>query len=172
MFDLQPTGLIASHAVRAVLPRGDNALEVHVDAVRSYVLALHPNAKFELLCPLDVSDSNTRQLNRYINLPTAWETKSGSGFDTFMIEDFQFAGIDRNLDKVRWMAGYPFEILSWPRADCRYLIGLFNPGWPWLRDYLVSRRSRVPSLKIWAYDHLCLLGRGVPIPLEATTHRA
>jgi hypothetical protein len=27
-------------------------------------------------------------------------------------EGFQFAGIDRDLDKVRWMAGYPFEVLS------------------------------------------------------------
>jgi len=48
--------------------------------------------------------STTRRrapLNRYINLPLEWETQSGSGFDTFLIEGFQFAGVDRNLDKVR-----------------------------------------------------------------------
>jgi len=39
----------------------------HVDAIRSYVLATHPNAKFELLWPLDVNDAATRRLNRYIN---------------------------------------------------------------------------------------------------------
>ena len=77
----------------------------------------------------------------------------------------QDAGIDRNLDKVRTMAGYPFEVLSWPRMDCRYLMGLFNAGWPWERDYLAGRRSRVPVVKIWAYDHLCLFDRGVPLPL-------
>jgi hypothetical protein len=65
-----------------------------------------------------VNDPATRCLKRYINLPVEWETKVGSGFDTFLIEGFQFAGIDRNLDKVRWVAGYPFEVLSWPRADC------------------------------------------------------
>ena len=56
-----------------------------------------------------------RRLNRYINLPVDWETKSASGFESFLIEGFQFAGVDRDLDKVRWMAGYPFEVLSWPR---------------------------------------------------------
>ncbi len=81
----------------------------HVDAVRSYLLASHANAKFELLWPLDVNDPNTRRLNRYINLPAEWEAKAGSGFDTFLIEGFQFAGVDRNLDKVRWMAGYPLR---------------------------------------------------------------
>ncbi len=143
----------------------------HVDAVRTYVLATHPNAKFELLWPLDVNDPNTRRLNRYINLPVEWESKASSGFDTFLIEGFQFAAVDRNLDKVRWMAGYPFEVLSWPRADCRYLMGLFNAGWPWERDYLIARRSRVPVIKVWAYDHLCLFGRGTPSPAEGRFYR-
>jgi len=144
----------------------------HVDAIRAYVLAAHPNAKFEILWPLDVNDPTTRQLNRHINLPVEWESKAGSGFDTFLIEGFQFAGVDRNLDKVRWMAGYPFEVLSWPRADCRYLMGLFNAGWPWEHDYLAARRSRVPVIKIWAYDHLCLFGRGVPMPAESRSNRS
>ena len=135
------------------------------------MLAAHPNAKFELLWPLDVNDAATRRLNRYINLPLEWETKNGSGFDTFLIEGFQFAGVDRNLDKVRWMAGHPFEVLAWPRADCRYLMGLFNAGWPWERDYLLGRRSRVPLIKIWAYDHLCLFARGVSMPSENRIHR-
>ncbi len=30
-------------------------------------------------------------------------------------------------------------------------MGLFNAGWPWERDCLVGRRSRVPLVKIWAY---------------------
>ncbi len=69
------------------------------------------------------------------------------------------------------MAGYPFEVLSWPRADCRYLMGLFNAGWPWERDCLTGRRSIVPLTKIWAYDHLCLFGRGVPLPLAERVFR-
>jgi len=143
----------------------------HVDAIRSYVLASHPNAGFELLWPLDVNDPAARRLNRYINLPLEWETQSGSGFETFLIEGFQFAGIDRNLDKVRWMASYPFEVLSWPRSASRYLAGNFNAGWPFERDYLTARRTLVPLIKLWAYDHFCLYGRGLPLPSEARRHR-
>jgi hypothetical protein len=143
----------------------------HVDAFRSYVLATHPSAKFELLWPLDVNDPDTRQLNRYINLPIEWETKVGSGFDTFLIEGFQYAGIERNLNRVRWMAGYPFEVLAWPRTDCRYLMGHFNAGWPWQRDYFAGKRSRVPMVKLWAYDHICLYGRALPLVSESRTHR-
>lgn len=143
----------------------------HVDTIRAYVLASHPNAGFELLWPLDVNDPATRRLNRYINLPTEWETKSPSGFDTFLIEGFQYAGLERNLDKVRWMSAYPFEVLSWPRATCRYLAGNFNPGWPFTRDYLTARRTQVPLIKIWAYDHLCLYTRRVPLPGETRFYR-
>ena len=143
----------------------------HVDAIRPYVLASHPNASFELLSPLDVNDPATRRLNRYINLPLERETQSGSGLDTFLIEGFQFAGVERNLDKVRWLAGYPFEVLAWPRSACRYLMGHFNPGWPFARDYLTARRTLVPLIKLWAYDHLCLFARSLPLLSEPRSHR-
>ena len=91
--------------------------------------------------------------------------------DTFAIEGHQFAGLDRNLDKVRWMAGYPFQVLSWPRSASRYLMGNFNAGWPFVRDYLTGRRTLVPLIKIWAYDHLCLFARRLPMPSDTRTHR-
>jgi len=48
-------------------------------------------------------------------------------------------------------------------------MGLFNPGWPWEREFLAASR-RLPSVvKMWAYDQICLYGRGVPLPSEART---
>ncbi len=126
-----------------------------------------PDAAFDHLWPLDVNDPVTPNSNTTSTCPR----RVGSGFDTFLIEGFQFAGLDCNLDRVRWIAGYAFQILSWPRVDCRYLMGLFNAGWPWEQDYLIGRRSRVPLVKIWAYDHLCLFGRRVPLPTEDRSHR-
>ncbi len=110
-------------------------------------------------------------MNRYINLPEEWKSKATNGFDTFMIEGFQYAGLDRNIDNVRAMAAYPFEILNWPRTDCRYLMGHFNAGWPWQRDYMAARRGRVPVVKLWAYDHLCLFARALPVPAASRMHR-
>jgi hypothetical protein len=147
------------------------AVQDHVDAIRNYVLAAHPNAKFELLWPLDVNHPDTRQLNRYINLPPAWETKLGSGLDWFRIEGFQFGRLDRNLDQIARMVRYPFEELAWPRAAVKYLMGHFDSGWPWQRDYLHARRARVPRINLWAYDHLCLFDSELPLATEGRLAR-
>ncbi len=138
----------------------------YVRGVQTGVLANHPGAQFELLWPLDVNLPETRGLNWFVNLPPAWRQKSGSGFASFLCEGFQFAGSDRNVDLVSRCAGYPFTELVWTAADCGYLMGLFNPGWPWERDFLAGERQLPSIVKIWAYDHVCLYGRCVPPPGE------
>ena len=141
-------------------------LKAHVDGIRTFVLGAFPNAEFELLWPLDVNYPETKRLLYYVNLPSAWKQQPGSGFSSLLVEGFQFAGIDRNLDKVSRCAQFPFTELSWPRSACAYMMGIYNAGWPWERDYLTARRTQVPLIKIWAYDHLCLFGRGIPLPDE------
>jgi hypothetical protein len=64
------------------------------------------------------------------------------------------------------MAGYPFETLARPRIACRYLMGHFNVGWPWQREYLTGKRLRLPIVKLWAYDHFCSLARAFPLSVE------
>jgi len=140
-----------------------------VQGIQTYVAGRHPGAWFELLWPLDVNLPETKQLNRYVNLPPQWTQKSGSGFDSFLCEGFQFGGLDRNVDEVARCAAYPFQELAWLAADCGYLMGLFNPGWPWEREFLAGSRQLPGIMKMWAYDHICLYGRGVPLPEEART---
>ncbi|PWU09264.1 MAG: hypothetical protein C5B51_06475 [Terriglobia bacterium] len=141
----------------------------YVQGIQSYVLSKHPNAVFELLWPLDVNLPETKRLNWYVNLPPAWKQKNGSGFTSFLCEGFQFGGIDHNVDLVSRCAAYPFNELAWNSADCGYLMGLFNPGWPWEREFLASRRRLPAVIKMWAYDHICLYGRCIPLPTEART---
>lgn len=144
-------------------------LAAYVEGIRAYVQGRHPGTCFELLWPLDVNLPETRQFNWYVNLPPAWKQKSGSGFTSFLCEGFQFGGIDRNVDEVSRCAAYPFTELGWSASDCGYLIGLYNPGWPWEREYFAAQR-RLPSIvKVWAYDHICLYGRCIPLPTEART---
>ena len=144
-------------------------LAAFVQGIQTYVRARHAGASFELLWPLDVNLPETRQLNWYVNLPPAWMQKNGSGFDSFLCEGFQFGGVDRNVDEVARCAAYPFRELGWAASDCGYLMGLFNQGWPWEREFLVGRRQLPSIVKMWAYDHICLYGRGVPLPAEART---
>ena len=141
-------------------------LAAYVEGIRSYVSARHPGAQFELLWPLDVNLPEARPLNWHVNLPPEWKQKTGSGFDSFLSEGFQFGGTDRNVDEVSRCAAYPFRELSWDAGDCGYLMGLFNSGWPWEREFLAARRQLPALVKIWAYDHVCLYGRGLPMPRE------
>jgi hypothetical protein len=137
----------------------------YVAAVQSTVLAAVSGACFELLWPLDVNLPETRPLNWAVNLPSAWKARSGSGFESFLCEGFQFGGTDRDLDAVARCAAYPFTELSWDRAHCGYLMGIFNAGWPWEKDYLAGASAN--AVKVWAWDHVCLYGRMVPVPVLA-----
>ncbi|MBZ5579464.1 MAG: hypothetical protein LAP40_23135 [Acidobacteriia bacterium] len=141
----------------------------YVQGIQATVLARHPAACFELLWPLDVNRPETRPLNWHVNLPPAWKQKSGSGLATFLCEGFQFGGTDHDVNAVSRCAAYPYRELGWAASDCGYLMGLFNSGWPWEREYLAARRQLPSIVKIWAYDHICLYGRGIPLPTEART---
>jgi len=138
----------------------------YVAAVQAAVLAQVPAALFELLWPLDVNDPTNCRLLHYVNLPPAWTTRVGSGFDTFLCEGFQYGGIDFNLDEAQTCAGYPFTALSWDRAYCRYLQGWYYAAWPWAREFQAAQRTAVPLIKFWAYDHLCLYGWPLPLPKQ------
>lgn len=111
-------------------------------------MSRNAGAKFEALWPFDVNEPGVERLNRYVNLPAEWETDAGSGLDFMLCEALSFGAVERNLDKarqaiqffynldkVRWMAGYPFEALSWPRPttatswafQCRLALGARLP---------------------------------------------
>jgi hypothetical protein len=136
----------------------------YVAAIQSYVLSHCPSVVFELLWPMDVNDPDNCKLLRYINLPTQWTTRAGSGFDTFLIEGYQYPGINHDLDQATRCAQYPWKELAWDQAHCRYLMGLYYGTWPWLREFVKVDRLGLPAIKLWAYDHLCLFGWPVPLP--------
>jgi phage tail sheath gpL-like len=138
----------------------------YVAGIQSAVLAQTPSALFELLWPMDVNDPDRCRLLRYVNLPPAWQSRTGSGFDTVLCEGFQYAGVDHNLDTAKRCAAYPFAEFSWDRAHCRYLMGWYNLAWPWQREYQAAQRTGVPVIKFWAYDHLCLYGWPLPLPKQ------
>ncbi|HLI84501.1 MAG TPA: hypothetical protein VKV17_11315 [Bryobacteraceae bacterium] len=137
-------------------------LQAYVAVVQAAVLASLPSAVFELLWPLDVNDPSTARLNRYVNLPVEWQSRPGSGFDTFLCEGLSYGGIDFNVDKAMMAAGYPFQALSWPVEYCRYLLSWLYAS-PWQREYWAALRTGVPRMKAWAWDHLNLYGWDLPL---------
>src|ERR1017187_3396619 len=100
----------------------------YVAAIQSYVLSQCASAVFELLWPMDVNDPDNCKLTQYINLPSQWTTRAGSGFDTFLIEAYQYPGIHHNLDQATPCAQYPWKELSWDQAHCASAV--FELLWP------------------------------------------
>jgi hypothetical protein len=143
----------------------------YVAAVQAAVVAAVPSAVFEVLWPLDVNDPVTARLMRYVNLPAAWMARAGSGFDTFVAEGLSYCGASFDVDKGAACAKYAWTALGWDRAHCRYLMGWDVAVAPWQREYLAASRTGVPVVKMWAWDHLCLMGWALPMPRGARAGR-
>ena len=139
-------------------------LAAYVAALQAGVWAVLPGAAFELLWPLDVNDPASAPLCLAVNLPAAWKTRSGSGFDTFVCEGLSYGADAHDVGKAAVAAGYPFQVLGWDAAHCRYLMEWFSAGSPWVAEYLAAGLTGVPVIKAWAWDHLCLMGWSVPMP--------
>jgi hypothetical protein len=101
---------------------------------------------------MDVNDPENCRLLRYINLPSQWTTRAGSGFDTFIIEGYQYPGSTTTSTRRPAARSTPWKELAWDQAHCRYLMGLYYGTWPWLREFVNVNRLGLPAIKIWAYD--------------------
>jgi len=138
-------------------------LDAHTDAIRSYVLASYPSAKFEVLWPMDVNDPPTRRLNYLVNLPNGW---SPANFDTFKCEAFGYTGDDHDMTKAAAAITFPFANKGFPNNRSRHIVGLFGYPWPWERALVLSRRAKLGGISLWAYDQYCLFALPAPLPVE------
>ena len=157
-------------------------LKSHIDAIRTFVLASYPTAKFELLWPYDVcypSPYSTNalpypqggRLNYAANLPAAYLTKSGSGLDQMKMEGLAWGATYRNLSLVEQTVQFPYTVGTWSQAYTRYLVPIFNGGCPWQREYLFNVNVSTPYVGLWALDQLCLMGWPLPLPVNGKRSR-
>ena len=118
----------------------------------------------ELLFPYDVNHPQPAgihnlggPLNRYLNFPAEWETKSTSPFDYIKMEALDFGAWSRDLDLAETAIVFPLA-LGWPRDSVRYMIPVFTGGYPWNKEYLIALRENVANVNLWAFDHVCIYG--------------
>lgn len=154
-------------------------IKAHIDTIRTHVLATYSGAKFELLFPYDVNYASCYhtldfpypqggRLNRRVNLPTEYETKSGSGLDRMKMEALSWGSFYRNRDKAVESIKFPTTApLTWPKADTAYLVPNFNGGCAWESEYLEAVKAGSPLVNFWAFDHVCLLSWPLPLPNPA-----
>jgi len=141
-----------------------NRLRDHAAAIAAHVKSFHSDTKIELLFPYDVNHPQPAgihnlggQLNRYVNFPAEWETKSTSPFDYIKMEALDFGAWSRDLNLAESAMIFPID-LGWPRDSVRYMLPVFTGGYPWNKEYLLALRENVANVNLWAFDHVCLYG--------------
>jgi hypothetical protein len=57
---------------------------------------------------------------------------------------------------------------SWPVTATAYLVPWFNGGCPWTMEYVCALKQSVPSIWLWAIDHIYLFSWPLPLPKEVS----
>jgi hypothetical protein len=147
-------------------------LRDYLAALTSDARGAFPSARLELLWPYDVNHPTPvpvpapylgGRLNRYVNLPVEWQTKSTSGFDRIKTEALAFSAGMRDLnlasDAIHLFGGF-----GWPSDSLRYLAPIFGIAMPWHKEIAIARGAGLPCINLWAWDHICLYNLAVPEP--------
>jgi hypothetical protein len=142
-----------------------NRLRDYVSVMRTEVRSAVPGTRFELLFPFDVNYPTKEgvnkvggRLNRFVNLPVEWESKSTSGFDFFKTEALDFGAWCRNLDLSRAAMEFPLKNLSWPLDSVRHLVPIFRYGYAWEKEIDIAIGAGIGVINMWAFDHVCIFG--------------
>ncbi len=143
-----------------------NRLRDYVAALVADIRSAYSPVTCEVLWPYDVNYPTPLatvggQLNRFVNLPVEWQTKSSSGLDRMKVEALAFATGLRNLNLAREAIGL-FSAFGWPLSSLTYLIPVFGSATPWVRELSLVRAAGIPMANLWALDHVCLYNLSVP----------
>jgi hypothetical protein len=147
-----------------------NRLRDYLASLTTDLRSAWPNARLELLWPLDVNHQTPApvnapylggRLNRYINLPVEWQVKATSGFDRIKTEALAFTTGMRDLNLAN-EGIHLFLDFGWPTDSLRYLVPVFGIAMPWHKEVALARGAGIPFLNLWAWDHICLYNLAVP----------
>jgi hypothetical protein len=141
-------------------------LRDHVAALVADLRSVYSTVTCEVLWPYDVNyptplATGGGQLNRFVNLPVEWQTKSSSGLDRMKVEALAFGTSLRNLNLAREAIGL-FPAFGWPLSSLTYLVAAFGSAAPWNRELSLVRAAGITTANLWALDHVCMYNLAVP----------
>ncbi len=128
----------------------------YCQAIRDFVLAAYPSAKFEVLYPPDVND---HALTRVINFPESDWTPAY--LDVLKTENFEYTGT-RNLNKALASIRLPLD-KGFARGQTAHLIGVATPNEPWNWERRLARANYIESVVLWAFDQFSMVGYALPL---------
>jgi hypothetical protein len=133
-------------------------------AIRDFVHATLPDAKFEVLYPPDVNDT---ALNRIVNYPVNdWTPANLACLKT---ENFSFTA-GRNLDLARQSIQMP-TTLGFPASQSSHLVGISDYTTPWQKEQQIASGAGLESVVLFALDQFCLIGYTLPLARSVRSAR-
>ncbi len=126
-------------------------------AIMDYVRGTYANARFEVLYPVDV---NQTDFNRAINYPPSQWT--ATTLDCLKTEGFGFT-LQRNLDKAEealMLSGFP----AFPATQRSHLVGIGDATTAWMKEAHSAQGKGFESVVLFALDQMCLIGYPLPLP--------
>jgi hypothetical protein len=125
------------------------------DEIRAYVLAAHPNCRFEVLYPTDVNDN---AWGHVVNYPDAAWTPAK--LTTLKTESFSFT-FARDLNKSKYSIGYGVG-KGFTRTQRCFLVGPGDSTTTWEKEARIAKKQNLESIVLFALDQFCLIGYPVP----------
>jgi hypothetical protein len=87
------------------------------------------------------------------------------------IEALDFGAWSRDLELSRAAVFFGVS-LDWPKDSLRHLLPVFQPGYAWRKECQTALGEGLPSVTLWAFDHICLFGIDPnPAPGRASAKR-
>lgn len=121
------------------------------EGIFSYVKALYPTARFEVLYPPDVNDSSIGQA---VNFPgDAWST---ANLDCLKTESFIFT-LSSNLNKSKETIAVSAQ-KGFPNAKRAHLVGISDFSSSWRKEMDFALGESLESVTLFALDQFCLVG--------------
>ncbi len=124
--------------------------------VMSYVRAVHPTCRFEVLYPIDVNDT---PLNKVINYPSnEW---TSDRLDCLKTESFTYT-YSRNLNLSKSSIDASTN-LGFSPSKRSHLVGIGDSSTAWLKEARLAEATGCESVVLFALDQFCLIGYSVPL---------
>ncbi len=132
------------------------------DGIMGYVKATYSNARFEVLYPFDV---NQTEFNKKINFPAAsWTPSTLECLKTEGLSMTFTRRLDQSEDGIDMG-----DALGFQPNQRAHLVGAGDPTAPWVKEARLATGKRFESVVFFALDQYCLIG--LPLPLPALSRR-
>lgn len=139
-------------------------ISAFTEEVMSFVKSSYPEAKFEVLFPLDVNEPRWSLAVNY-----ATEAWTPAKLENLKTENFTYT-YQRDLNKAKASVLYPLG-RGFPRERASHLVGVGDYMSPWEREIRITKGEGLESAVIWALDQFCLIGYRTPLENGRGTSR-